>query len=210
MNEERLIQNRLMNAVKSIVLISLMASLLGLIAYILAGPALAVFVLVMTGTMYLVSPTMAPKLVMRIYKTRPLSAFDTPYIHRLLRMLSSRAGLSNPPDLYLIPNGSMAAFATGDREKSAIALSAGLINRLEPDEIAGVLAHEITHIRNNDMQGMWFALLISRVTDFLSMEGFVCQTASTDCSVNRTIALAARRAPRPSTIACPAAASLRR
>lgn len=173
MNETRLIQNRLLNAIKSFALISLMASLLGLIAYILAGPGLAVFVFAMIGVMYLYSPSMAPMLVMRFYKTRPLPSFEAPHIHRILRALSSRAGIENLPDLYLIPSGTMAAFTTGDRDKSAIALSAGLINRLEPDEIAGVLAHEITHIRYNDMRGMLFALLISRVTDFLSMAGQV-------------------------------------
>lgn len=173
MNETRLIQNQLLNVLKSFVLISLMAALLGLIAYILAGTGLAVFVFFMIGIIYLFSPTMAPKLVMRFYRTRPLSSFDAPHIHRVLRALSSRAGLERLPDLFLIPNRTMAAFTAGDKEKSAVALSAGLINRLDPDEIAGVMAHEISHIRNNDMQGMWFALLVSRVTDFLSMAGQV-------------------------------------
>lgn len=173
MNETRLIQNRILNAVKSFILISLMAALLGLLAFILAGPSLAVLAFIMIGIMYLFSPDMAPKLVMRIYKTRQLSSFDAPHIHRILRALSSRAGLERLPDLYLIPNPTMAAFATGNRDKSAIALSAGLIKRLEPEEIAGVMAHELSHIRNNDMRGMWFALLMSRVTDFLSTVGQV-------------------------------------
>jgi heat shock protein HtpX len=47
------------------------------------------------------------------------------------------------------------------------------LNRLETIEIAGVTAHEISHIRNNDMRAMWFAMLLSRVTDLMSMAGQV-------------------------------------
>lgn len=173
MNHARLIQSRAYNELKTLFLISVMAGLLGFLAYILAGGVLALSVLTFIAAAYLLSPSMAPKLVMRFFKAKPLAYMEAPHVHRILRSLSSRAGLDQLPDLYVIPSRAMAAFATGDSQKSAIALSAGILNRLEPAEIAGVTAHEISHIRNNDMRSMWFALLLARVTDLLSLAGQV-------------------------------------
>ncbi|GAB6094906.1 zinc metalloprotease HtpX [Desulfatiferula olefinivorans] len=173
MNQTRLTQSRLAHELKTVLMIALMAVLLGLLAYIVAGAVIAVLVLALIAGAYAVGPSMAPRLAMRFFKARSLSYLDAPGLHQMLRSLSSRAGLENLPELYLIPSPTPAAFAVGDSDKSAVALSAGLLNRLEPVEIAGVTAHEISHIRNNDMRAMWFAMLISRVTDLLSMAGQV-------------------------------------
>lgn len=173
MNDTLFIQTRMFNELKTYLLILLMALLLGLLAYILAGGILALFAFLFVGLTYVFSPIMAPALVMRFFRARPLGYMDAPHVHRMLRSLSSRAGLEQLPDLYVIPSGVMAAFASGDSQKSAIALSAGVLNKLEPEEIAGITAHEISHIQNNDMRGMWFALLMSRVTELLSLAGQV-------------------------------------
>ena len=173
MNRSKWMKQRAINEIKSFVLIMIMAGLLGLIAYVIAGTFLAVLVFVSIGISYAISPDIGPKLLMSFFKVRPLNYTDAPQVHRMIRALSSRAELSNPPDIYFIPTDTMAAFASGTPEKSAIALSAGVLNRLRPDEVAGIAAHEISHIRNNDMRGMWFALMLGRLTEMISLWGQV-------------------------------------
>lgn len=173
MNKSIWLKLRILNEIKSFALIFAMAVLMGLIAYVIAGPSLAFIMFAGIGFIYLISPRIAPQLMMGIFKVRPLNYFDAPQIHRMINALSNRAGLLNSPEIYFIPTETYAAFATGTPEKSAVALSAGVLTRLTPDEIAGIVAHEISHIRNNDMRGMWFALLLGKLTDILSLWGQV-------------------------------------
>lgn len=173
MNETRLTQSRIANGLKMVVLFTILAGLLGFLAYIIAGRFVALMVFLMITVAYVLSPTMPPRLVMRFFKAKPLAYRQAPQLHRMLKLLSSRAGLENLPDLYVIPSEALAAFAAGDVRNSAMALSTGLLSRLAPEEIAGVTAHEISHIRNNDMKSMWFALVLSRVTELMSMAGQV-------------------------------------
>ena len=77
-----------------------------------------------------------------------------------------------PPRLYYIATPMMNAFAVGNHQASAVALTAGLINKLNARELTGVLAHEISHIRHNDMWVMNLADVISRITTALSQLGF--------------------------------------
>lgn len=164
---------RVVNELKSVALILAMGAVLGLLAYVIAGPSLAIMVFVGIGVFYILSPSVAPKLMMNFFRVRPLSLYDAPGVYSMMDELSRRAGLETAPELYLIPSDSLAAFAAGTSDKSAIALSTGVLTRLNPDEVAGVAAHEITHIRNNDMRSMWFALFIGKLTDILSLWGQV-------------------------------------
>jgi heat shock protein HtpX len=173
MNKSKWLRLRIVNEIKSFTLILVLAAITGVIAYVIAGAFLAFIVFAGIGFIYLISPGIAPKLMMGFFKVRPLMYNDAPQIHRMMSFLSRRAELENSPEIYFIPTETMAAFATGTREKSAVALSVGVLTKLNFDEIAAIAAHEVSHIRNNDMRSMWFALLLGRLTEMLSLWGQV-------------------------------------
>ena len=83
-------------------------------------------------------------------------------------MLGDRAELPAPPRVYVIPSMTLNAFATGTPEKAVIGVTEGLLRRLTLNELAGVLAHEISHIRNNDLAVMSLADVMTRFTQMLS------------------------------------------
>ncbi|MBR9883667.1 MAG: M48 family metalloprotease, partial [Oceanospirillales bacterium] len=94
-----------------------------------------------------------------------------PALDQVLEWLCERAGLETAPRLYLIPSRVMNAFSVGTRGRSAIALSDAMIRRLSLRELVGVLAHEVSHIRHNDLWVMGLADLFSRLTSLLSFVG---------------------------------------
>lgn len=173
MNQTKWLKFRIVNGLKSLGLILAMGAIMGLIAYVIAGPSMAIMMFIGVGIVYMISPSIAPRLMMGFFRVRPLGVYDAPGVHRIVGELSRRAELKNPPELYLIPSDTLAAFATGTSDKSAVALSAGVLTRLNPDEVAGIAAHEISHIRNNDMRSMWFVLFVGKLTEMLSLWGQV-------------------------------------
>lgn len=154
-------------------LVAVLILLTSFLAYITAGALFAgisIFVLV---AVYILVPSTAPEVLTRFFRARKLSYTDAPLIHKAVHYLSYKAGLPARPDLFIIPSNKPAAFATGTTKKSGIAISSGLINLLNKNELAGVLGHEISHIANNDIRVMWFAMIINRATGILSVFGQV-------------------------------------
>lgn len=110
---------------------------------------------------------MPPDAVMRLYQAAPMPQ-DESQLASLVDVLSYRASLPRRPDLYVIPSLTLNAFAAGSRDHSAIAVTEGLLRRLSLAETAGVLAHEVAHIRNNDLLVMGLADVITRVLQLMS------------------------------------------
>jgi len=91
------------------------------------------------------------KIVLAMYGAQPLDEQQAPELFRILRELTSEAGLPMPR-VYLIPQEAPNAFATGrNPEHAAVAVTEGLWRMLTTDEIRGVLAHELSHVRNRDI-----------------------------------------------------------
>ncbi|MEM4650047.1 MAG: M48 family metallopeptidase, partial [Candidatus Bathyarchaeia archaeon] len=89
---------------------------------------------------------------------------DLPEVYRILENLSITAGLPKTPKLYLINTPAMNAFATGrNPENSLVAVTSGLINNLSKEEIEGVIAHEISHIKNRDIKVMMIATILAGI-----------------------------------------------
>ena len=86
----------------------------------------------------------------------------------IVQELATRAELPRVPRLYVIPSTTLNAFATGHANNPAIAVTEGLLRQLTLRETAGVLAHEISHIRNNDLWVMGLADIMSRFTQSMS------------------------------------------
>lgn len=117
------------------------------------------------------SPTLSPTLVLRLYRARPITLRMLPEVHEILAELARRAGLNRPPRLFYVPSAMLNAFAVGGRDDAVIALTDGLLRALTPRELAGVLAHEISHVRNGDLWLMGLADLIGRLTRLMTSLG---------------------------------------
>lgn len=159
------------NRFQSVLLLVVMAGFLALLGWLLWGWD-GLFVLVSVGVVaVLTNPAFSPWLVMRMYGARPLGHDEAPVLWRAVSELTARAGLASRPALFYVPSRMLNAFAVGTPEQSAIAVTDGLLRRLELEELIAVLAHEVSHIRSNDLWVMGLADLFSRATSLLSLLG---------------------------------------
>lgn len=110
-------------------------------------------------------------LTLRLYRARPLSPEAAPGIWRALDALATRAGLPAPPLPHYVPSPVVNAFAVGNRRRSAIALTDGLLRNLSARELFGVLAHEVAHIAHGDLRVMGLADYVSRITSLFALAG---------------------------------------
>lgn len=106
------------------------------------------------------------KLVLRATGAKPVSLEQAPELYEIVERLSQKAGIP-VPKIYLIDERALNAFATGrDQKHSAVAVSRGLLEHMTADEVEGVVAHELSHIRNYDMR---FAAIVSVLVGFASI-----------------------------------------
>jgi heat shock protein HtpX len=156
------------NSLHSAVLVGGLGLLTGFSAWLLWGGMGVAVTLVAIGVIYAFAPRLPPAMLMRLYRARRLDPHAGSSIVHIVDVLSDRAELPAPPQIYVIPSMTLNAFATGSREKAVIGVTEGLVRRLSLNELAGVLAHEISHIRNNDLAVMSLADVMTRFTQTLS------------------------------------------
>lgn len=160
-----------MNMLQSLLLIAGMALILGTIGWLFFGIA-GLIITVAAGLSFMVNALrITPAMLTRMYGAKSVKPEQAPDLYRILNELSRRAELPCVPKLFYLPSKMMNAFATGRKDNSYVVVSDGLLRALTLREITGVLAHEITHIRNNDMWVMGVADLFSRLTSFMSTAG---------------------------------------
>ncbi len=165
------LQHARRNRLQSVLLLGAMAGFLALLGWLLWGSD-GIFILLAIGVIgVLFNPAISPRMVMRLYGASPIDPRRIPALWTVLTRLTERAELPTMPALYYVPSRMLNAFAVGTREHSAIAVTDGLLRQLELREVAGVLAHEISHIRHNDLWVMGLADLFSRTTSLLSLVG---------------------------------------
>jgi heat shock protein HtpX len=107
-------------------------------------------------------------MIMRFFRARQLDPRHGSQIVHVVDVLSDRAELAVPPRVYVIPSMTLNAFATGTPQNAVIGITEGMLRRLGINELAGVLAHEISHIRNNDLAVMGLADIMTRLTQVLA------------------------------------------
>ncbi len=173
MDTETFRQHRLLNVLQSALLLAGMAGLLALLGWLLGGQDGVVWALVTAAALMLFSPGLSPAFTLRLYGARRLHPREAPELHRIVDLLAQRAGLARAPVLHYLPSQVMNAFALGGRDAAAVAVSDGLLRAMTLRELAGVLAHEVTHVRNSDTWVMGIADLFSRVTALFSTIGQV-------------------------------------
>ena len=161
------------NTLHTILLILAMAVLAGFVGYVLGGKfGLVSAVLLMLFGLAMGSRASAA-LVLRMYKAQPIHPQQAPQIYAIYNELCRRAELSPYPKLYYIPSRMPNAFAVGVGDSSAVALTDGIIRMMNPREMAGILAHELTHVQCRDTSVLGVADIISRTISALSRVGLL-------------------------------------
>jgi heat shock protein HtpX len=166
-------QHRALNTLHTWLLAAGSLALLGVTAWAIAGLTGIVYAIAFGGLTLAAARRVSPTMVLRMYKAEQVTPHNFPAGYRLIHELADRAGLPVAPKLHVIPSKMLNAFAVGRREDSAIAVTDGLLRSLTLRELAGVLAHEMTHIANEDIKVMSLADMVSRMTSTLSTVGML-------------------------------------
>jgi len=149
----------------------LMATLTGLLVVIgaaIGGPDMALIFLVMAGVMNLGAWFFSDRIALKMSGAKPVTEEQAPGLYQMVRELCTRADLPMP-SLHVIPQEQPNAFATGrNPKKSAVAVTAGIMKRLSEDELRGVVAHELAHIRNRDVLIQSIAATIGGAITYLA------------------------------------------
>ena len=139
-----------MNYLKTMLLLAVLTALFMGVGYLLGGMSGMLMALVFGGATNLLAWWNSDKMVLRMHKAREVTAREEPGLHRLVEQLAHNAELPMPR-VYVMDSEQPNAFATGrNPENSAVAMTTGIIRLLSREELAGVIAHELAHIRNRD------------------------------------------------------------
>lgn len=168
LDKERHAAHQWCNTVHSVSLIGAIGAVTIVSAYLIGGFVGVLAAVVVLGLIAGMGPRIAPERIMRLYRAQPVDPTAGGQLTRIVEVLADRAELKAHPRLYVIPSLALNAFATGTPDKAAIAVTEGLLRRLSLREIAGVIAHEMSHIRNNDLSVMGLADAMSRLTQLLA------------------------------------------
>lgn len=166
-------RHKLRNFVQSAILLGGMVGILTLCGWVLFGADGILGMALGSAIALVFSPRVSPQLVLRLYRARELKRHELPQVFAVLDRLTERADLPEQPRLYYIPSRILNAFAVGQQHDSVIALTDGLLRSLNKRELTGVLAHETSHIRNNDLWLMGLADLVARLTRLMTLVGFL-------------------------------------
>ena len=135
---------------RTAMLFGLLTGILLAIGYLFAGIEGMTFFLILAFILNFIAYWYSDRIVLAIYRAKEIAKDKNPKLHEIVENLAREAGIPKPR-VYLINNPTPNAFATGRSPKhSAIAVTSGLLDSLEWDEIEGVVAHEIAHIKARD------------------------------------------------------------
>ncbi len=161
-----------MNLMKTTMLLATLTALFMGVGYLVGGSGGAFVAFLVAAGMNLFSYWNADKLVLRMHRAQPVDAASAPELHSLVAELAARARLPMPK-IYVIDNPQPNAFATGrNPQNAAIAATTGLLRTLSRDELAGVLAHELAHVKNRDTLTMTIAATIAGAISMLANFAF--------------------------------------
>jgi heat shock protein HtpX len=160
-----------MNYLRTTVLLAGLTALFMGVGYVIGGSGGAVIALVVAAAMNLASYWNADKLVLAMHDAHEVDERTAPDLMRLVGELAQRAGLPMPR-VYVMDNPQPNAFATGrNPEHAAVAVTTGLLQMLSREELAGVIAHELAHVRNRDTLTMTITATIAGAISMLAQFG---------------------------------------
>ena len=139
------------NIFKTTLLLTVMTLLLMLAGRAFGGENGMFLALIFAGIMNFVSYFFSDKIALAMYRAQPVTREQLPRVYNIVERLSQKVGLPMPK-VYVIPNDSPNAFATGRNPNHAsVAVTQGILGLLNDDELEGVIAHELGHVRNRDI-----------------------------------------------------------
>lgn len=170
-----------MNAVKTVFLMTLMMALFLLIGYLLGGNTGMTIALVFSLIMNFGSFWFSDKIVLKMYRAQEVNRESAPKFYDMVERLARQANLPMPK-VYLINDPTPNAFATGrSPKKAAVAATTGILQGLSNDELAGVMAHELAHVKNRDtLISTIAATLVGSISYIAHMAGWAMMFGRSD------------------------------
>ena len=157
-----------MNGVKTFILIVAMTGLLVIMGHYLYGNAGVVLALALGLVMNGVGYFFSDSIVLASYRAQIITPADAPELYAIVANLAQRAGLPMPR-VAIIPDETPNAFATGrDPDHAVVAVTAGIMRTLSRQELEGVLAHELGHVKNRDILIGSLAAVLAQAIMFIS------------------------------------------
>jgi len=168
LDDARRREHKARNALHSALLVGGLGLVTALSAWLMWDWPGVLIALAWIGALYAFAPRLPPELIMRMYRARRIDPGQGGQLTYVLEVLARRAELPAVPALHVIPSMTLNAFATGAPSKAVIGVTEGLLRRLSLRELTGVLAHELSHVGNNDLAVMSLADVMTRFTQALS------------------------------------------
>ncbi len=157
-----------MNTLKVVMLISMLSGLLVIVGYLLGRRKGVVIALIMSAVMNFGSYWFSDSIVLKMYDAQPVTQAEAPDLYVAVESLTKKAEIPMPK-LYVIPTNTPNAFATGRNEDhAAVAVTSGLLSLMNTDELEGVIAHELSHIKHKDILISTMAATIASAVVLLS------------------------------------------
>jgi heat shock protein HtpX len=157
-----------MNTLRTTILLAVLTALLVWIGDMFGGRQGAIMALVLAGGMNFFSYWFSDKIVIKMYGGQEVTAQDDPELYGVVQDLTQRAGLPMPR-VYVLPQDTPNAFATGrNAEHAAVAVTQGIRRILNKRELAGVLGHELTHVKNRDILVSTIAATLAGAISYLA------------------------------------------
>jgi len=139
------------NILKTTLLLTVMTLLFMLVGQAFGGQRGMLMALIFAAIMNFISYFFSDKIALAMYRAQPVSREDLPRVYNIVERLSQKVGLPTPK-VYVIPTDSPNAFATGrNPHHASVAVTQGILGLLNDDELEGVIAHELGHVRNRDI-----------------------------------------------------------
>jgi len=156
------------NLFKTAFLLTAMTLLLMLAGQAFGGQRGMLMALIFAAIMNFVSYFFSDKIALAMYRAQPVTRGDLPRVYNIVERLAQKVGLPTPK-VYLIPTDSPNAFATGRNPNHAsVAVTQGILGLLTDDELEGVIAHELGHVRNRDILISSIAATLAGAITFLA------------------------------------------
>lgn len=157
-----------MNRVKSVMLLTLLSLILMAIGGVVGGQSGAMTMFLISLAINFYTYWNSDKMALRAYNAQPLAESQVPELYELVRELCRKAELPMPR-LYVIPTDVPNAFATGrDPEHAAVAVTEGILSMLNRDELAGVISHELSHVKHRDTLIMTLSASIATAISYIA------------------------------------------
>ncbi len=153
---------------RTFLLMALLSGLVLLLGRAIGGSGGLLIALIIALVMNVGSYWFSSSIVLKMYRARELGPDEAPMLHSMVKELAHNAGIPMPK-ICIVPDPSPNAFATGrNPENGVVAVTDGIMRLLSPEELRGVLAHEITHIANRDILVQTIAAVMGTVVVYLA------------------------------------------